>query len=346
MVLERNPKDLALVLTDRCEANARDAMGNSTLCHAIINGLALLSMLDGASASPLAVGSELLSLVPPGAEIVAGMAWGQQVNYLVITRNNTADFFDLESIFGVDPTRSVHCVIVVAASSDRGFVSEHSLVASGHFDSRHIFSAAVENGAKRGDYQGIPVLSIPPLERDKGILDDVRWLAVIDSHIAVFGTIPMVQEELTRYLSRSPVDGSLIKRLSRLRSDDQSWFLFNSAAHRNEMVRRQLAPLDPVLAQPEHANYEFVLGIHFAKRVEIEYENISGTANTDNDHSQTLPKVSHSIPPEASQLGSELLGKSDIDLHKVIRLSKKQYSQFIAQGQARELTYVEQRSSP
>lgn len=302
-------------------------------------------MLGTASASPPGEDSGLLALVPPGVEIVAGMTRGQQVNYLVITRNNTTDLLDLESIFGVDPTRMIGCVIVVAASSDRGFVAEHSLIASGHFDSRHIFRAAVENGAKEGEYQGIPVLSIPPLERNKGISDDVRWLAVIDSHIAVFGTIPMVQEELTQYLTRSLADRSLLERFSRLRSDDQSWFVLSPAAHRNEMVRRQLALLDPVLAQPDHANNDFVLGIHFSKRVEIEYEDISGSPNSNNDQPHTLPSVWQSMPPEANHPGSQLFGSQETVLRKVIRLSKKQYGEFIAQQQARELTYVERRSS-
>ena len=336
----RNPKYLHALRT-RCEADRRDAMGKSTLRH-VISGLAFFCMLGTASASPPGAGSGLLSLVPPGAEIVAGMTWGQQVNYLVITRNNTTDFFDLESILGVDPTRRIGCVIVVAASSDRGFLYEHSLIASGHFDSRHIFKAAVENGAKESEYRGIRVLSIPPLERDQGISDDVRWLAVIDSRIALFGTIPMVHEELTRYLTGSQADGLLMERFSRLHSNDQSWFVLNSAALRNEMVRRPLASLDPVLAQPHHADDEFVLGIHFGKRVEIEYEDSSISSSEGGDQPHTLPNVSQSTPPEANHLGSQFFGGRVTVLRKVIRFSKKQYDEFIAQQQARELTYVGQ----
>jgi hypothetical protein len=310
-----------------------------------ITGLAFLCMFGMASASPPGAGSGLLSLVPPSAEIVAGMTWGPQVNYLVITRNNTADLLDLESISGVDPTRRIGCAIVIAASSDRGFLSEHGLIASGHFDSRHIFKAALENGAKEGEYREIPVLSIAPLKRDKDISDDVRWFAVIDSRIVVFGTIPMVQEELTRYLTRSPADGPLMEMFSRLHSSDQSWFVLNPVAMRNEMVRRPLASLDPALAQPDHAGDEFVLGIHFGKRVEIEYEEFSGSANSAEIQSQNLPNVSRAMPPETNHARSQFFGSRDMVLHKVIRFSKKQYGEFIAQQQARELTYVDQMSS-
>lgn len=328
-------------LRARCEANPRDAMGKSTLRH-VIRGLAFFCMFGTASASPPGASSGLLSLVPPGAEIVAGMTWGQQVNYLVITQNNNTDFFDLESIFGVDPTRRIGCVIVVAASSNRGFLYEHSLIASGHFDSRHIFKAAVENGAKESEYRGIPILSIPPMARDQGISDDVRWLAVIDSRIALFGTISMVHEELIRYLTGRQADGLLMERFSRLHSNDQSWFVLNPAALRNEMVRRPLASLDPVLAQPHHADDEFVLGIHFGKRVEIEYEESSSSTSEGGDQPHTLRNLSQSTPPEANNLGSQFFGSRVTVLHKVIRVSKKQYDEFIAQQQARELTHVEQ----
>jgi hypothetical protein len=164
----------------------------------------------------------------------------------VLTQNNHADLMDLQSIIGVDPTREIRRSIFVDASGTQGFLSDHSLLAGGHFDARHIFKSAQENGATENEYLGIPVLVIQPLERDKGISDDVRWLAVIDSQIAVFGSIPMVREELARYRARSPADLSLIWKLSHLRPADQSWCVLTAAVYR--LVRGRFAALDPLLA--------------------------------------------------------------------------------------------------
>ena len=319
-------------------------MQKRILHHTLVSGL-VLSMLGAASASPPGGDPRLLSLVPPGAEIVAGLTWGQQLSYMVLTRTNTADLADLESISGVDPTRVIWCALVVAASGSRGFLSEHSLIVSGHFDFRHIFKAAVQNGAVESEYRGISFLSIPPLKRDEGISNDVRWLAVIDSQIVVFGSVLMVQEELTRYLARSAADVSLIERFSRLRSSDQSWFVLNSAAHRNENIRRTLASLDPVLGQPDHADHELILGIHFGRRVDIEYEETPRSADAEEDQPQILPRLSQSTPPETHQIASRLFGAHDIVLHKVIRLSQREYDEFVAQQQARDQTHVEQRTS-
>ena len=157
--------------------------------------------------------------------------------YLVLTRNNAADLMDLQSISGVDPTRTIARTVFVATRGSQGLISEHSLLASGRFDPRHIFKAAMENGAIKTEYAGIPVLIVRPLDRDKGISRDLRWLAFIDSQIAIFGTIAMVQEELSRYLARSPADLSLMGKLSRLRSTDKSWCVLTSAVYNREIAR-------------------------------------------------------------------------------------------------------------
>ena len=55
----------------------------------------------------------------------------------------------------------------------------------------------------------------------------------------------MVQEELSRYLARSPADPSLKRELSRLRSNDQSWCVLSSTVHIIEVIRRTLASVGP-----------------------------------------------------------------------------------------------------
>jgi hypothetical protein len=281
--------------------------------------------------------------VPPGAEIVAGFTQGHPLSHLVVTRSNTTDLQDLESFTGVDPTRTIGTVILIAASGSRGFMSEHSLLAGGRFDARHIFKAAKENGATESEYLGFPVLIIPPLDRDKGVSQDVRWFAVIDSQIAVFGTIPMVREELSRWLARSQPDPSLTRDLSRLHSADQSWCILSLALRSTEVAHRWLAMLDPAWlamldpapSQTDFAKGRVIMGIHFGKQIEIELEHVPDSANRE-AQLQPQPDASQAPRPSTAALTSQFVPNNDTSLHKVIRLSKKQYDQWTAREQAWE----------
>jgi hypothetical protein len=132
---------------------------------------------------------------------------------------------------------------------------------------------------------------IPPLDRDKGISRHPRGLAFIDSQIAIFGTIAMVQEELNRYLARSPADSALMERISHLHSTDQSWCVLTPTIHNKEIVSRTLAGLDPTLLGSDHPNDGLILGIHFGRRVEIEYESVPDSGNPEESQTQTQPPV-------------------------------------------------------
>jgi hypothetical protein len=311
-------------------------MEKPNLLHAFIVCLAFC-IFGSASASPQVADPGLLSLVPPGAAIVAEVRYGPEPTLLVLTRNNTADLMDLQSISGVDPTRTIGRTIFVADRGSEGLISEHSLLASGQFDSRRIFKAALENGASLTEYFGIPVLIVRPLDRDRRISRDLRWLAVIDARIAVFGTIPMVREELSRYLTLSPADLSLTRHLTHLHSEDQSWCVLTPTVHNRAIVHRTLASLDRSLGEADHPNDGLILGIHFGRRVDIEYETLPEYTASEESQPETQPGFPQTPSPEAVPPASHFLGNSQPILHRMIRLSKKQYDEFIAQEEAREL---------
>lgn len=159
----------------------------------------------------------LLSLVPPGAQTVAGMSnqmlLGGATGFLLMTPNNVVDRRDFISLVGVDDSVVIHQMIFAAGGSDTSQLGEHSLLMSGHFDQERIFKAALENGASVSEFRGIRVLVQQPLARERGTFKDVRWLAVIDSTVALFGTISSVQQELDRHLAGSAVDPSLMQKL-------------------------------------------------------------------------------------------------------------------------------------
>jgi hypothetical protein len=314
-------------------------MKKTDLLYAVVNGL-VLCVFGSASASPPGADPRLLSLVPPGAAIVAEVTYGSEPTYLALTLNNTADLMDLQSITGVDPTRTIGRTVFVAARGSQGLISEHSLLASGHFDTSHIFKAALENGATQTEFVGTSVLIVRSVNRDKGISQHPRWLAFIGSQIAIFGTIAMVQEELSRYLARSPADLALMGRLSHLRSMDQSWCVLTPTIHNKEIVRRTLAALDPSLLQSDHANDGLIMGIHFGRRVEIEYESVPDSGNPGESQTQTQTDLSQAATPGAPPMASYFFGNNETIPHKIIRLSRKQYHEFIAREETRELTRV------
>jgi hypothetical protein len=124
-----------------------------------------------------------------------------------------------------------------------------------------------------------------PFERELGTFKDVRWLAVIDSRVALFGTRFSVQQELDRHLVGGPVDPSLMQKLVRLRHDDAAWSVlgFNG----NDEIEHALASLDPILAKLIHDGNSFQFGVRYGRKVEVEYEVTAPS-------SASAPAISHS----------------------------------------------------
>jgi hypothetical protein len=252
---------------------------------------------------------KLLSLVPPGTQIVAGMTTqvprGRPDGFLLVGQSNAVDRSDFLSLVGVDDSRIIHQIIFAAGGADPSTLGEHSLLVSGHFDQKRIFRAAVENGARLSDFRGIRVLVQKPLPRDLGTLKDVRWLAVIDSTVALFGTISSVQQELDRQLAGSAVDPSLMHKLARLRRDDATWSVIRTV-ERNDKVRHALGSLDPILANLIHDGDSFQFGVRYGRKVEVEYEIKS---------SSSAPAQANSNSLTRTLVGGNLTGSSLLPLH-------------------------------
>jgi hypothetical protein len=217
----------------------------------------------------------LLSLVPPGTQVVAGVSnrtpAGHPLSFLLMSRNNLVDRSDFISLAGVDSSMIIHQMIFAAGGGDPSRSGEHSALMSGHFDQARIFKAAVDNGATVTEFRGFRVLVQQPFERERGTFKDVRWLAVIDSSVALFGTRFSVQQELERYLAGSTVDPSLMQKLARLRSDDATWSVLG-VFKCNDVIEHAFGSLDPNLANLIHDGKSFQFGVRYGKKVEVEYE--------------------------------------------------------------------------
>jgi hypothetical protein len=117
--------------------------------------------------------------------------------------------------------------------------------------------------------------------------------------------------------------------------------------YNREIVRRTLAALDPGLGQP-HTEDGLILGIHFGRRVEIEYESVPDSSNSEESQPESQPETQPGFSqarPERPPTASHFVSNRDATLPRVIRLSKKQYDEFIAQEQAREQAHGTRRSN-
>ena len=236
--------------------------------------LAILIITSGESGRALSPDPALISLIPPSAQVVAGIhvaeRSGSHPSLLLINRENEIDLNDFLAVFGVDPAIRWRQVILAGEVRD-GKAVEHSVLASGQFNSSLIFKAATQNGATTDRYRGIAVLALQPFARDRADLRITRWLAILDSKLAVFGSMVMVQKELDRHLAGMVADSTLTERLSHLRKADDCWSAVEHFGS-DERVKPALALLDPQLASSVHDGDEFVFGVHFGGQVEIEYE--------------------------------------------------------------------------
>ena len=195
----------------------------------VLKGLfavALTAFFAGSGlASPL--NSKLLSLVPAGAEVVAGFENHPTADthgrLLLTTHNNRLDLDDWQALTGVDNRRIFDEIIEVATSQASGQLTEHVLLVAGRFDRECIFRSAELNGAESAEFEGQRILLIKPFARERGDMLDTRWLAILDNRIGVLGTSWLVQKVLRRYANHSVPDSVLEERLSLLRPDVTSW---------------------------------------------------------------------------------------------------------------------------
>jgi hypothetical protein len=160
-------------------------------------------------------------------------------------------------------------MIFAAGGSDTSTWGEHSILVSGRFDQARIFKAALENGATVSEFRGFRVLVQQRFERELGTFKDVRWLVVINSNVALFGTRSSVQQELDRHLAGSAVDPSLMQKLARLRRDDATWSVLG-ILNANDELEHTFGSLDPVLANLIHDRNSFQFGVRYGRKVEVE----------------------------------------------------------------------------
>lgn len=300
----------------------------------LVPALFLLSTIASCALTP---DPNLVALVPPGPQILAGISKTRPRNhhgrFLLITRNCVLDLEDFLSLSGNDPSREIHQVLLAALSGDRTASEEHGVLIAGRFDQARLNRSALDQGAATTEYRGFRVLEIQPLSRERHI-GQTRWLAALPPNVLLFGTIPLVKQELDQHLAPGRQDSRLMRNLAALRSDDDAWSIVLRA--KNVGIREALLALSPELASMADGKI-LRLGIRYALEIEFEYA-IDPSAEDDNgtlNPAQAAPVLSEpgsfSLLPR-SKMNAARQGRE----HGTIKVSPQLYDRWIDQVCRRE----------
>ena len=273
-----------------------------------------------ASAAPK--DSKLISMVPPGAQIVSGFE--NKPNkvggpLLMTTVNNVLDLDDLRSLSGVDPKRGFSEVIEVTFAPAGTALNEHLLLSAGKFQREAIFRAAQLNGATSVQYLAETVLVVEPFSREKAQMKDTRWLAILDDKIALFGTPWMVQQALNRFENRTLPDPILMTRLALFRHDVDCWNVLTSLPRLQQNVFVQSrSPLSALFDGAEL----MMVGVRFDSKVRVDFMLHASQDPASLDVKQKADQISRVFAPSTAGDDAHLSPLKDLQLdEKAVRAS-------------------------
>ena len=120
--------------------------------------------------SALAHGSpadvKMLSLVPPGSEILAEIVQTPTTRhhggFVLFTLANRIDYEDFLSLESADPLLHIDRLVFTASAGPSGAAPEHSRIVSGRLERERIYRS-VESSATSKEYRGVAVLLVRPL---------------------------------------------------------------------------------------------------------------------------------------------------------------------------------------
>ena len=275
--------------------------------------------------------SGLLRLVPSESQIVAGVrrpsTSGQLGSLLFVTRNNLVDYDDFCALTGGDASRVLHDVVFIASVSGKGGLSEHGLLAGGHFDRDAVFKLAERDHASEEIYRGVMVLTVPAFARERGPFDEVRWLAILNDKIAIFGSVASVQRVLDRWIANSLPEPGLINRLGLLGGADDTWCLL-PAISKDGIVESILAKLDVRLGELAGKGASIQYGIRFGRKVEVIVA--TGPTADVNEKSGAARTGVESMPVSNFLSNSDNIER-DVPKRVVVKVSQQRYEKWLGE---------------
>ncbi len=172
------------------------------------------------ASSLYAADPELLSLVMPDAQVVAGVniepiklsPLGQ---YLLAQSGPSADaeLDKLTAATGFDPRRDLKELL--AASSTTSNQAQALILARGTFDVTRLVAMAEGAGKTVGTYKGISIIQLAPKQ----------CVAFLDSTIAALGEEAMVQAAIDRKSAPTSIPSALAVQVNQLSITEDAWFV-------------------------------------------------------------------------------------------------------------------------
>jgi hypothetical protein len=169
-----------------------------------------------------------------------------------------------------------------------------------------------------------------PFARERDSFYHVRWLAMMDSKLAVFGTPALIRTELDRYLNHSAADPSLERKLSHLRHDDVSWCVATVPEGDNE-IRPIFRALDSTFADLLRMGDTIQFGIRYGRQVEFEYE-VNLAARSDAEAIQRSFAEPAANQVKSSTLPVSTFSRVDGGVRGVLKVPKARYETWLAEA--------------
>ena len=215
---------------------------------------------------------KMLSLVPPGSEIVAGIAptatTRHHGSFVLFTLANRIDYEDFLSLASADPFFQIDRLVFTASAGPSAATAEHSIIVSGRLQPEFIYKS-VKYSSTSLDYRGVVVSVVRPLGRERSYFRQDRLFAVIDRNLAIFGTPLTVKEEIDRLLDGTGANHVIVQKVELLNAADDSWYLVRSPIRCAEFTD-VLKKLDPGLSEAAGLD-EMLFGIRYGKAVDFEF---------------------------------------------------------------------------
>jgi hypothetical protein len=170
---------------------------------------------------------------------------------------------------------------------------------------------------------------VDPFARERMLFHDKRLLAIIDSHLAMFGTPSSVEQEIDRYLTAAAPDASMMQRLELLSNKNQTWCLVSSLDLGVE-IRRMAEKLDPAIGKLIENSQSFQFGIRYGRRFELEYV-INAVPSPDAEDSLEPQISSNSTSPGRWSFSSRTAMTPTGGLRGMVKVSRSRYDKWLSE---------------
>jgi hypothetical protein len=181
-------------------------------------------------------------------------------------------------------------------------------------------------------YQG---LVVQPFDRHRDVSRDQRWLVILDSGTLVLRTVASVRREIDRSLAHSTTDPSLLQRLGRMRSGEDTWCILNTPA-RNPEIKNALAALHPKLSQLTEEADSLQFGIRYGRHIEFEYEITTAAGSIARNIFNALAQSIVGEPRMQSALLTPQNSRDNVAIeHGLVKVSRARYGRWLNDVEAR-----------